>query len=214
MGVGFVVKITLPVKTLRSWRGVVFLLMGEIYKMLKVIGSFFGGVIVAALLVYNIAGSLMFKEVVSPFGVEETVARIQQNIQNAGNGWSLSGLRNAAKPIEADGGNVLPVLMIEACSTKYSGPILKDDSIRFLSNLMPCKISVYKKNDGKTYIGMMNAKLIGSLFGSMVGEIMGHVAADQAKFIVFDASKPAPAMIKGMPGAASGGSGTGAAGGC
>jgi hypothetical protein len=43
---------------------------------------------------------------------------------------------------------------------------------------------------------------------------MGHVAADQAKFIVFDASKPAPAMIKGMPGAASGGSGTGAAGGC
>jgi uncharacterized protein (DUF302 family) len=182
--------------------------------MLKVIGSFFAGIIVAALLAYNVAGSLMFKEVVSPFGMEETVARIQQNIQNAGNGWTLSGLRNAAKPIEADGGNVLPVLMIEACSTKYSGPILKDDSIRFLSNLMPCKISVYKKNDGKTYIGMMNAKLIGSLFGSMVGEIMGHVAADQAKFIVFDASKPAPAMIKGSPGAANGGSGTGAAGGC
>jgi uncharacterized protein (DUF302 family) len=182
--------------------------------MLKVIGGFFAGIVVVMLLVYNFAGSLMFREIPSPFGVEETVARIQQNIQNAGNGWSLSGLRNAAKPIEADGGNVLPVLMIEACSTKYSGPILKDDSIRFLSNLMPCKISVYKKSDGKTYIGMMNAKLIGSLFGPMVGEIMGHVAADQAKFIVFDASKPAPAMIKGTPGAASGGSGAGAAGGC
>jgi uncharacterized protein (DUF302 family) len=182
--------------------------------MLKVVGGFFAGIVVVALLVYNFAGSLMFREIPSPFSVEETVARIQQNIQNAGNGWSLSGLRNAAKPIEADGGNVLPVLMIEACSTKYSGPILKDDSIRFLSNLMPCKISVYKKSDGKTYIGMMNAKLIGSLFGSMVGEIMGHVAADQARFIVFDASKPAPAMIKGSPGAASGGSGTGTAGGC
>jgi len=182
--------------------------------MLKVIGGFFAGIVVVILLVYNFAGSFMFREIPSPFGVEETVARIQQNIQNAGNGWSLSGLRNAAKPIEADGGNVLPVLMIEACSTKYSGPILKDDSIRFLSNLMPCKISVYKKSDGKTYIGMMNAKLIGSLFGSMVGEIMGHVAADQARFIVFDASKPAPAMIKGSPGAASGGSGTGTAGGC
>jgi uncharacterized protein (DUF302 family) len=182
--------------------------------MVKVVGGFFAGVVVVLLLVYNFAGSLMFREIPSPFGVEETVARIQQNIQNAENGWSLSGLRNAAKPIEADGGNVLPVLMIEACSTKYSGPILKDDSIRFLSNLMPCKISVYKKSDGKTYIGMMNAKLIGSLFGSMVGEIMGHVAADQARFIVFDASKPAPAMIKGTPGAASGASGAGAAGGC
>jgi uncharacterized protein (DUF302 family) len=182
--------------------------------MLKVVAGFVAGVVVVILVVYNFAGSLMFREIPSPFGVEETVARIQQNVQNAGNGWALSGLRNAAKPIEADGGNVLPVLMIEACSTKYSGPILKDDALRFLSNLMPCKISVYKKNDGKTYIGLMNAELIGSLFGSKVGEIMSHVAADQARFIVFDASKPAPAMIKGTPGAASGGSGAGAAGGC
>ncbi len=181
--------------------------------MVKIIVGFFAGVIVVGLLAHNFAGSLMFREIPSPFGVEETVARIQQNILNAGNGWSLSGLRNAAKPIEADGGNVLPVLMIEACSTKYSAPILKDDSIRFLSNLMPCKISVYKKNDGKTYIGLMNAQLIGSLFGSKVGEIMKHVAADQAKFIVFDASKPAPAMIKGGSGAAGGGA-AGAAGGC
>jgi uncharacterized protein (DUF302 family) len=182
--------------------------------MLKVIGGFIAGMVVVVLLGYNYIGSFMFKEVVSPFGVEETVARIQQNIQNAGNGWSLSGLRNAAKPIEADGGNVLPVLMIEACSTKYSGPILKDDSIRFLSNLMPCKISVYKKNDGKTYIGMMNAALVGRMFGSGVGEIMSHVASDQAKFLQFDASKPAPAMIKGMPGAGAGSAGGGAAGGC
>jgi uncharacterized protein (DUF302 family) len=187
---------------------------GEIYKMLKIVGGFIAGVVIVLLSIYSSMGSLMFREVPSPFGVEETVARIQQNIQNAGNGWALSGLRNAAKPIEAAGGNVLPVLMIEACSPEYSGPILKDDSIRFLSNLMPCKISVYKKNDGKTYIGMMNAQLIGSLFGSRVGGIMAHVAADQAKFIVFDATKPAPAMIKGSPGAASGGSGAGAAGGC
>jgi uncharacterized protein (DUF302 family) len=182
--------------------------------MLKVVGGFFAGMIVAALLVYNYMGSLMFREVPSPFGEEETVARIQQNIQNTGNGWALSGLRNPGKAVEADGGNTLPVLLIEACSTRYSGPILKDDSVRFLSNLMPCKISVYKKNDGKTYIGMMNAAFMGRMFGSMVGETMSHVAADQARFIQFDASKPAPAMIKGMPGAASGGSGTGAAGGC
>ena len=183
--------------------------------MLKVVGGFIAGAAFCGVLVYNFMGSLMFREVASPFGVEETVARIQQNIQNTGNGWALSGLRNPAKAVEADGGNTLPVLLLEACSTKYSGPILKDDSVRFLSNLMPCKISVYKKNDGKTYIGMMNAGFMGGMFGSMVGETMSHVAADQAKFIQFDPSKPAPAMIRGTPGAgASGGSGSGAAGGC
>lgn len=181
--------------------------------MLKIIGSFVAGVILVAVMAYTFAGSLMFWEITSPFGVEETTARIQQNIMKVGNGWSLSGLRNPGKAVEADGGNTLPVMMVEACSTKYSGPILKDDRVRFLSILMPCKISIYKKNDGKTYIGGMNAGLMGKMFGPMVGEVMSHVAEDQAKFVIFDASQPAPALIKGTPGAA-GGAAAGGGGGC
>jgi uncharacterized protein (DUF302 family) len=181
--------------------------------MLKLVGGFVAGMVFVGILAWNMMGGLMFTERASPFGLEETVARIQQNVQNAGNGWALSGLRNPGKAVEADGGNVLPVMMVEACSTKYSGPILKQDNIRFLSILMPCKISVYKKNDGKIYIGMMNAGLMGKMFGPLVGEIMGHVAADQAKFVTFDPTKPAPPLIKpAPPGAASGGGA--AAGGC
>lgn len=183
--------------------------------MFKLIGGFIAGLAFTGIMAYNFASSLMFTERVSPFGMEETVARIQENIQKTGNGWSLSGLRNPAKAVQKDGGNTLPVLMVEACSTKYSGPILKEDSVRFLSILMPCKISVYKKNDGKVYIGMMNAGLMGKMFGPMVGEIMGHVAADQAKFIAFDPSKPAPKMIEGSGGGdAKGGAAAGGGGGC
>jgi uncharacterized protein (DUF302 family) len=175
--------------------------------MIKVIAGFLAGAVGAALLMWYSASSLMFSERVSPFGMEETVARIQDNMQNAGNGWSLSGLRNAAKPVQKDGVNVLPVLMIEGCSTRYSAPILKDDNLRILSILMPCKVSVYKKEDGKVYIGIMNAGLIGRLFGSKVGDIMQNVAADQAKFLEFDASKPAPKMIEGVPNAGGGAAG-------
>lgn len=180
----------------------------------KLIGGFIAGVGAVMVLVWSIAGNLMFKEVPSPYGIEETAARIQQNIQATGNGWALVGLRNPGKAIEQDGGNTLPVLMVEACSTRYSGPILKNDAIRFLSILMPCKISVYKKSDGKVYIGMMNAQLIGSLFGSEVGALMTQVAADQAKFVVFDPAKPAPALIKGTPGGGAPSGAGGAAGGC
>lgn len=181
--------------------------------MVKALMGFIAGIVVIGLGGWMMAPSLMFTERVSPFGMEETVARIQQNIQKTGNGWALSGLRFPAKAVQADGGNVLPVIMIEACSTKYSKPILKDDSMRFLSILMPCKISIYKKNDGKVYIGTMNAALIGPLFGSMVGETMGHVAADQKKFLQFDPNTPAPKMI--LPAApAAGGAGGGSGGGC
>lgn len=182
--------------------------------MVKLIAGLIAGAAITMALAWNMASGLMFKEVQSPFGLEETVARIQQNIQNAGNGWALAGLRNPAKAVQQDGGNVLPVLMIEACSTKYSKPVLKEDTVRFLSILMPCKISVYKKNDGKVYIGTMNAGLMGRMFGPLVGEVMGQVAEDQKKFLMFDASKPAPKMIEGMPGAASGGGAAGGGGGC
>ena len=181
--------------------------------MLKITGGFLLGVVAALLLAWNSIGGLMFSERLSPYSVEETAARIQQNIQAAGNGWTISGLRNPAKPVEADGGNVLPVLLIEACSTKYSGPILKDDEVRFLSLLMPCKISVYKKSDGKVYIGYLNAGLIGRLFGPMVGEIMAKVVADQQGFLVMDPSKPAPALIIPKTGGEGGGA-SGAAAGC
>lgn len=162
----------------------------------------------------TIMSKMMFWEMPSPFGVEETAARVQQNIQTVGNGWTLIGLRNPGKAVEQDGGNVLPVIMVETCNTKYSAPILKMDHFRFLSILMPCKISVYKKNDGKTYVAGMNAGVMGMFFGSEVNEVMKQVSADQARFVIFDASKPAPPLIKGSPGASGGGAAAGGGGGC
>jgi uncharacterized protein (DUF302 family) len=183
--------------------------------MLKVIGGFVVGILATLLVTGAMVGKLMFREVPSPFGVEETAARIQANIQaQKDKGWSLSGLRDPVKPLQATGENALPVLLIEACSTRYSGPMLKDDKTRILSILMPCTITVYKKNDGKTYVGLMNAGLMGRLFGSKMGEIMNQVAVDQASFVTFDPSQPAPPLIKGAPGGGSGGAGKDAGGGC
>lgn len=177
--------------------------------MWKIVGSFIAGVAFVSIVGWNSMSALMFSERVSPFGMDETVARIQHNIVANKNGWALSGLRNPAAAVQADGGNTLPVMMVEACSTAYSKPILNEDSVRYLSILMPCKISVYKKNDGKVYIGTMNAALMGKMFGPLVGEIMGKVAIDQQSFIVMDPSKPTPQIIQ--PKAATGGGAGGAA---
>ncbi|MES0327803.1 MAG: DUF302 domain-containing protein [Gammaproteobacteria bacterium] len=150
------------------------------------------------------AQNLMFNVTPSPYGVEETAARIQANIVRLeGRGWKLSGLRNPAKAVAAGGMNVPPVLLVEACSTKYSGPLLKVENSRIYSILMPCTITVYKNDDGSTSIGTMNAGLMGKLFG--IAEIMDEVYADQQAFIKFDPSRPAPPLIKTRPGGGGGG---------
>jgi uncharacterized protein (DUF302 family) len=182
--------------------------------MLKIVASFVAGIALTGVMAWNMAAGMMFNERVSPFGMEETVARIQHNIQATGNGWTLSGLRNPARAVQADGGNTLPVMMIEACSTRYSKPILNEDSVRYLSILMPCKVSVYKKNDGKVYIGTMNAGLMGKMFGPLVGEVMGKVADDQQKFLIMDPNTPAPPMIVPKAGGEGGGGGSGGGSNC
>ena len=152
------------------------------------------------------AQNLMFNVTPSPYGVEETAARIQANIQRLeGRGWKLSGLRNPAKAVASGGSNVPPVLLVEACSTKYSGPLLKGETSRIFSILMPCTITVYKNDDGSTAIGTMNAGLMGKLFG--ISEIMDQVYADQQEFIKFDPSRPAPPLIRKRPGGGGGAGG-------
>ena len=159
------------------------------------------GAVVAFVLVGVIAltqaQNLMFNITPSPFGVEETAARIQRNIQRLeGRGWTLA----------AGGTNVPPVLLVEACSKKYSAPLLKAENSRIFSILMPCTITVYKNDDGSTSIGTMNAGLMGKLFG--VSEVMDEVYADQKEFLKFDPSRPAPSLIKKRPGGGGGAGGT------
>lgn len=174
--------------------------------MIKLISGFIAGVIFVAIVAMSMAGDMMMREVESPFGLEETAARIQANIKKLEHkGWKLSGLRDPSKAINAAGGNVLPVLLVEACSTAYSKPLLKEDASRILSIMMPCTITVYKKEDGKVYIGLMNAGLMGRMFGPKVGEIMAQVQEDQNKFIDFDPTEPAPPLIRVRPGGGAGG---------
>lgn len=182
--------------------------------MKKLIVGTVAGILLTGILAFLFAGNLMFKEFESPYGMEETAARIQRNIQGLeSKGWKLSGLRDPSKAIATAGHNVPPVLLVEACSTNYSTPLLKEDETRILSILMPCTITVYKKENGKVYIGMMNAGLMGRMFGSKVAAVMEQVAADQRQFINFDPAKPAPPLIKTRPGGG-GGAGGQDSGGC
>ena len=129
--------------------------------------------------------NLMILEKVSPFNHDETVKKISDATK--AQGWVLSGIKQLDKSIAKNGGpRVLPVTLVEICNAEHAGKILRDDASRWSSVMMPCTISVYDKNDGKTYVGFMNAPLIGSMFGGLVGEIMGGPVADgQTKILSF-----------------------------
>ena len=129
--------------------------------------------------------SMMVEERVSPYGVDETVSKIQENAEAIG--WVSPGVKNMNKSIKKHGGADIggPVRIVELCNAKHASNILKEDEGRYAAVLMPCAIAVYNKTDGKTYVTNMRAGRMGSMMGGVVADVMEVVDVDQKKILEF-----------------------------
>jgi len=154
-------------------------------KISGLLTGFVAGVIVVGILAWLMGPGLMLKEYQSPFGVEETVEKIKQNA--IAEGWVVSGVTPLNESVKKHGGGDLPpVRLVNLCEAHHAFEILNEDANKVISVMMPCTISVYQKADGKTYIGTMNAAVMGKVFGGTVAKVMGGaVAEQQQKFIAF-----------------------------
>ena len=154
-------------------------------KVANIIIGFILGVVMTGIIVWLIMPGMMLTERQSPYGVDETVAKITANAK--AEGWVISSIQPLHQSVKKHGGGDLsPVILINLCQANHAYNILKEDDNKVISVMMPCTISVYQKSDGYVYVGTMNARLLGTMFGGKVAEVMGGtVAAQQKKFIAF-----------------------------
>lgn len=147
-------------------------------------GLVVGAIIVAAAGWFSMP-RMMLKEYQSPYDINKTVQTIAKNAK--ANGWVVPSIGKLHKSVKKHGGfDLTPVFLVNLCNASHAFNILKKDENKVIATMMPCTISVYEKADGKTYIGTMNAGLLGKMFGGDVAQIFGvEVAEDQQKFIEF-----------------------------
>ena len=146
------------------------------------------GMILVAVTGWLMMPGLMLIEYESPHGLNETVEKIKTRA--IAEGWIITGLKPLHKAVKKHiDKDIAPVILINMCQADHAYNILKEDENRVLSVMMPCTISVYEKTDGKTYIGAMNAGLLGKMFGGSIAEIMGDVVAKQQKMFIDAALK-------------------------
>jgi uncharacterized protein (DUF302 family) len=78
---------------------------------------------------------------------------------------------------------VNPVKVIEICKPAYSGSMLELNDERVISVMMPCRISVYEKEDGKTYIAMINVANLSSGLPEKIAGIMKTASAETIEIV-------------------------------
>lgn len=123
----------------------------------------------------------MFFESKSKYDFDKTVLKLTEVVVESG--WRVTHTHDLKETMNKNGFEVHPVKVIELCNPKYAYRLLSADDLRIFSNMMPCRISVYEKADGKTYVSRMNSALFAAQIGGVVEEVMTAAYGDAEKFI-------------------------------
>lgn len=124
----------------------------------------------------NNSMSSIFIENLSPNDFESTLNILLEEVEKKS--WKISKIYDLQNTMSEHGKNVLPVKVISICHPKHSGRILERDSERIISSMMPCRISIYEKKNGKTYISRMNSLNIASSFSGIIKQVITDSASE------------------------------------
>jgi uncharacterized protein (DUF302 family) len=117
----------------------------------------------------------------SRFGFEKTVQLLTETAEK--HEWKVPFVHDLQQSLAKSGKHVRPVKVIEICKPQYSGKMLELNDERIISVMMPCRISVYEKEDGKTYIGLINTGELAAALPENIAAVM-KAAADETFQIV------------------------------
>ena len=112
----------------------------------------------------------LFLENESKYNFAETVEKLTAESEKKT--WKVSAVHDLQETLKKNGTEVLPIKVFALCHPKHSGKILLKDDERIVSSLMPCRVSVYEKSNGKTYISRMNSGVLAESIGGVVEEVM------------------------------------------
>lgn len=129
----------------------------------------------------------MLVEHASPLGFDDTLARLEKNAKALGwkvpKKWKVDFQKNLKRVTGKDIGKNR---VLKMCAPDAAVPLLMRDEYKMLTALMPCTIAVYEKSDGKTYIAMMNLKVMGQMYGPDVAKMADELAPQMDQMLVFD----------------------------
>jgi len=112
----------------------------------------------------------MFLENESKYNFPETVEKLKAEIEKKT--WKVSTVHDLQETLKKNGTDVLPIKVFALCHPKHSSKILSRDDERIVSSLMPCRVSVYEKSNGKTYVSRMNTGVLAKSIGGIIEEVM------------------------------------------
>ena len=123
----------------------------------------------------------MIIEKVSPWDFEKTVELLTSAAEKMD--WMIPAIHDLQQSLAKAGQTVKPVKVLEICKPAYSGKMLEKSDERIVSVIMPCRISVYLKDDHKTYVATLNANELTSGMQENIREVLVAASSEIDRII-------------------------------
>jgi len=143
--------------------------------------AFLGGVLLVFAIIYFSAQGIMMKEKQLNISFAEADTLFQQT--TIAKGWKVVTVHDMQATMKKNGKDVKSIKVYELCHPEHAYKVLSQDAERIVSSLMPCRVSIYEKSNGKTYVSWMNTGLLGSLMKGVVPEVMKDASRESEEII-------------------------------
>jgi uncharacterized protein (DUF302 family) len=158
-----------------------FIMKKAVTIVLSVLGGFIAGGLLTIMVVSAMAPSMMILEDQSKFGFEETIEALDVSIEK--HNWKVPKVHDLQKTMKKYNFDVRPVKVYELCHPDHAAQILSESEERIVSSMMPCRVAVYEKADGKVYISRMNSGMMAGMMGGLIAEVMDTAASENEEIL-------------------------------
>lgn len=128
------------------------------------------------------ADKLMINVGESKYDFLTTIDELNQSIIEADD-WKVVTTMNMTKSLAAHGFEINNIFVLELCNPVLANDMLGDEDNLWMGAMMPCRMAVYEKSDGKTYVASMNMGLMSNMFPGDIGDAMAQVALDDEEIL-------------------------------
>lgn len=134
------------------------------------LAGLFSGIVIIGLFLVFIFPKMMFSVNESKYDFNRTTEMLTQ--KTIENNWKMPHQYDLQQIMANNGFTVKPVTVFSICKPDIAVRILDKDNDRHIAAMMPCRIAVYEKSNGKTYISRINPGLFARLLGGKAGIVM------------------------------------------
>jgi uncharacterized protein (DUF302 family) len=140
------------------------------------------GIVLTGVTVWILMPKLMIQVHESKLSLDDTVSTLEKAALDRK--WKVPKIYDIQKTLVDSGfPDMTPLKILSICQPSHAYNILKEDKDKIVTAIMPCRMAVYKGNDGKVYIAEMNMGMMTKMFGGNIARIMGQVAIEEKEMV-------------------------------